>query len=67
MIEIIDNILLVVSILLIFLVLNQNDTSKELLKSQNSSSVENPLETFTWISFILIFICLLIKIKTNFN
>jgi preprotein translocase subunit SecG len=66
-IDIVNNILFLTSIIVIFLILNQNDTSKELLKSQNASSAENPLETFTWIGLILIFICLLIKIKTNFN
>jgi len=53
------------SIVLIGLILNQNDTSKESINNQNSSSSSNPLESLTWISGIFQLSLLLIKIKIN--
>ena len=51
------------SLILIGLILNQNDTSKESLNNQNSSSTTNPFENITWIVGIFQLSLLLIKIK----
>ena len=45
------------------LILNQNDTSKESISNQNSSSNTNPFENLTWIIGIFQLSLLLIKIK----
>ena len=58
-------ILLFNSILVIGLILNQNDTSKDALTSQNSRMQVSPIEKITWFSLILQFFLLLIKIKNN--
>ena len=60
------NILLMVnSVLTILFVLNQNENNKELTTNTNSSSIVNPLEKFTWGCLFLQFIFLLIKTKTT--
>jgi hypothetical protein len=51
------------SLILIGLILNQNDTSKESLNNQSSSSTTNPFENITWIVGIFQLSLLLIKIK----
>lgn len=53
------------SIILIGLILNQNDSSKDSVTNQKSNSSINPFEKITWISLSLEFIVLLIKIKNN--
>jgi uncharacterized protein with PQ loop repeat len=53
------------SIFLLFLIFNQNDSAKDSVTTQNSTSLENPLEKITWISFSFQFVILLIKIKTT--
>jgi uncharacterized protein with PQ loop repeat len=53
------------SIFLLFLIFNQNDSAKDSVTTQNSTSLENPFEKITWISFSLQFVILLIKIKTT--
>ena len=58
-------ILLVNSLLLIGFILIQNESSKDSVTSQNTSSSTNPFEKLTWIAFILQLSLLLIKIKTN--
>jgi preprotein translocase subunit SecG len=58
-------ILLINSLVIIVLILNQNDNTKDSVSYQNSSSSNNPLENITWISFILQLSLLLIKIKTT--
>jgi hypothetical protein len=58
-------ILTINSIVLIGLILNQNDTSKDSITNQNSSSATNPFETITWVSGIFQLSLLLIKIKIN--
>jgi preprotein translocase subunit SecG len=50
------------SVLLLFLILNQNESGKELL-TQNSSSFSNPLEKMTWFCFFFYFFFLLVKTK----
>lgn len=68
MIQIYNSLTLILginSIVLIGLILNQNDTSKESINNQNSSSSSNPLESLTWISGIFQLSLLLIKIKIN--
>jgi preprotein translocase subunit SecG len=56
-------ILLINSIFLIGLILNQNDSTKDSSSNQNSRSSLNPLEKFTWIGLIIQLILLLIQIK----
>ena len=56
-------ILAINSLVLIGLILNQNDTSKESINNQNSSSSTNPFENLTWIVGIFQLSLLLIKIK----
>lgn len=58
-------ILIINSIVLIGLILNQNDTSKDSITNQNSSSSTNPFEAITWVSGIFQLSLLLIKIKIN--
>jgi preprotein translocase subunit SecG len=58
-------ILLINSIGIIVLILNQNESSKDSLTTQNSASSLNPFEKFTWISFLLQLSILLIKVKTT--
>jgi hypothetical protein len=53
------------SLLLIGLILNQNDSTKDSVTSQNSNSLRNPFENITWISLIVQLSLLLIKIKIN--
>ena len=53
------------SIVLIGLILNQNDSSKDSITTQRSNTSINPFEKITWVSLILQFSLLLIKIKTN--
>lgn len=50
------------SFALFFLILNQNESGKEFL-TQNSSSSSNPLEKFTWFSFIFHLALLLLRSK----
>jgi hypothetical protein len=58
------NIILTVnSILTIGLILNQNESAKDSLTTQNSSSVSNPFESVTWVCLIIQLIILLIKFK----
>ena len=60
------NILLLLnSSLLIFLILNQNESNKELTNNTNSASTTNPLEKFTWGCLFLQFVFFLIKTKTT--
>ena len=53
------------SILLIGFILNQNESSKDSITSQKSTSLSNPFEKPTWIALILQLSFLLIKIKTT--
>jgi preprotein translocase subunit SecG len=55
--------LLLNSFCTITLVLNQNDSAKDSTSVQNSTSISNPLEKFTWICLIIQLILLLIKTK----
>lgn len=58
-------ILLANSILAILLILNQNESSKELTANSNSTSTSNPLEKITWGSLFFQLLLLLIKTKTT--
>jgi preprotein translocase subunit SecG len=58
-------ILLANSILAIILILNQNESSKELTANSNSTSASNPLEKITWGSLFFQLFLLLIKTKTT--
>jgi preprotein translocase subunit SecG len=56
-------LLLANSIVTIGLILNQNESSKDSMNTQNSNSSANPLEIITWICLIFQIIILLFKIK----
>lgn len=56
-------ILLGNSIVLIGLILNQNETTKDSLTKQTSKTSSNPLEKVTWVCLIIQLILLLLKIK----
>jgi len=56
-------LLLLNSFFTITLVLNQNDSAKDSASVQNSTSISNPLEKFTWICLIIQLVLLLIKKK----
>lgn len=56
-------ILLINSIFLIGLILNQNDSAKDSSSNQTSRSLLNPLEKFTWVGLIIQLILLLIQLK----
>ena len=58
-------IVVINSILLIGFILNQNESSKDSITSQKSTSLNNPFEKITWIGVILQLSLLLIKIKTT--
>ena len=53
------------SIVTIGLILNQNESSKDSMNTQNSNSSVNPLEIITWICLIFQIIILLFKIKLS--
>jgi hypothetical protein len=56
-------ILLINSIVLSGLILNQNDSTKDSATTQNSNFSSNPIELFTWICVFFQLILLLIKLK----
>ena len=58
-------LLIINSIVIISLILNQNDSAKDSITSSTASSSINPLERFTWGTLILQLSLLLIKIKTS--
>jgi hypothetical protein len=53
------------SLLTVLFILNQNDSNKELSKTNNSSSAVNPLERFTWVCLFIQLILFLLKTKTT--
>lgn len=53
------------SLLTVLFILNQNDSNKELSKTNNSSSAVNPLERLTWICLFLQLVLFLLKTKTT--
>jgi uncharacterized membrane protein len=60
------NIIVIInSLVIIAFILNQNDSAKDSVSTQNSSVSRNPLENLTWVSLILQLSLLLIKIKSN--
>ena len=56
-------ILILNSIILIGLILNQNESARDSSITQNSRLSLNPLEKFTWIGLIIQLILLLIQTK----
>ncbi len=58
-------ILFLNSFLIIGLILNQNESTKDSVKTQNQSSSSNPFETLTWICLMVQIILLIIKVKIN--
>jgi hypothetical protein len=60
------NIILAInSVLIIILILNQNESSRESSITQNASSITNPFESLTWICLFIQLILLLVKVKFN--
>ena len=60
------NIILAInSVLIIILILNQNESSRESSITQNTSSITNPFESLTWICLFIQLILLLVKVKFN--
>lgn len=57
-------ILILNSILIIGLILNQNDTTKDALSTQSSTTLQNPLERITWFSLGLQCYLIVVKIKS---
>jgi hypothetical protein len=53
------------SLLLVILILNQNESNKELATNTNATAAMNPLENLTWGCFVFQLILLLIKTKTT--
>ena len=51
------------SLIIIFLILNQNESGKESTTSQNSNLSSNPFEKATWVCLFSQLILLLIKTK----
>lgn len=60
-------ILLINSIVLIGLILNQNESSKDISSAQNTRSLVNPLEKITWVSLVGQLFLLIIQIKITEN
>lgn len=58
-------LLLTNSFLTVGLILNQNESIKDSMNTQSSSSSTNPLETFTWGCLFFQIFLLLIKIKIS--
>jgi hypothetical protein len=56
-------LLILNSVLTIGFILNQNESTKDAINTQTSSSPSNPLEKLTWISLFVQVILLLVKIK----
>lgn len=59
-------ILLINSISIIILILNQNDISKDLTTTVKSSSFLNPLEKITWASLTLQCCLFFLQIKAKY-
>jgi len=58
------NILLTInSIVTIGLILNQNESAKDAMTTQNSNSSSSPFELATWVCLFIQLIILLIKFK----
>jgi hypothetical protein len=53
------------SIVTIGLILNQNESTKDSMNTQNSNSSANPLEIITWICLVFQIFLLLFKIKVS--
>lgn len=60
------NLILVInSLFIVGLILNQNENRKDSTNKKNQNSSPNPLEKITWISVIIQFIFLLVKVKIS--
>lgn len=60
------NLILVInSIFIIGLILNQNENRKDVTNKKNESSSPNPLERITWIAISIQLIFLLVKVKIS--
>jgi hypothetical protein len=58
-------LLLFNSFITITLIFNQNESAKDSISLQNTTASSNPIEQLTWITLIIQFCLLLIKIKTT--
>jgi hypothetical protein len=63
--NIITSLLVLNSIFIITIVLNQNESAKDSLKIQSANFFDNPLENITWVALIFEFFLFLIEIKNN--
>jgi preprotein translocase subunit SecG len=57
-------LLIINSVILLGLILNQNESAKDVASNTNTQ-VSNPLENLTWISVFFEFLLLLLKSKFN--
>jgi preprotein translocase subunit SecG len=60
-------ILLINSILLIGLILNQNETSKDATSNSGTIEISNPLQNFTALIVFFQFILFILKLKENIS
>ena len=58
-----DIFFIINSIILIALILNQNESAKDITKVSTGNEISNPLQNVTWFCVILEFIFFLIKSK----
>jgi preprotein translocase subunit SecG len=56
---------LINSLLLIGLILNQNESTKDVTSNSSTNEMSNPLQNLTWFCVILEFLFFLIKSKMN--
>jgi len=59
----VNSILTFNSLLTVGLILNQNESAKDSITTQSSSTITNPLEILTWVCLTLQIILLLVKFK----
>jgi len=56
-------ILIINSIIIIILILNQNESAKDGINTSTNNEIANPLQNLTWLCVIMEFILLLLKSK----
>jgi preprotein translocase subunit SecG len=56
-------VLLINSLILIILILNQNESAKDSASNAINTEIPNPLQNLTWLCVFLEFILLLVKSK----
>jgi preprotein translocase subunit SecG len=53
------------SLIIIFLILNQNESTKETSSNVTNVEISNPLQNITWVCIFFEFLLFLIKTKIN--